>query len=903
MDGASDLVREVELWIRVEGENLDLKNRVASALDEIKGFISEHQSLLEKRKDKLLQSSGFRNETRSMEAALARIHQLFVSGRNISHIFSEVDKYLGAYKVDDTLSRLHTRVELADARDDYLCAFHDSIRGTRLSKLLDVLYFMPFAYWRSRGLERRNYRSPSAVEILKLLEELGRLSVDVNQIDTVLLAAIIRMKLGITPRMDYHNMSSNKLAIQLADGETLTRFTSQAMPLDESFCRTTGGILANVRRWSAEFFSGTAWQTPAEIEAEMLQIVLLAADTVRISGTEPERSTDYLWLLSTVIASDHTTLKDVLAWPAVKNSRFPSVYERILGTKTYLDNMAVLADRILAARWVAAKDELNSLTARSDGIISKDALDYAEFTELEQLKEKRSDVGKSLIKISDSLQLLEPACLDMLTTRGDHAGLPPLDEYLRTLNPAALMGRNRSYSEETKLIARQELDKLRVLIGRMAAISRKGLATSAAQENLERLRASEKPSRKTSGGVDIGKISTGEIKDLLLGSLRKAAGSVRDSRSKVEGARKRSSKSDLLHALGVLHDKIRKAADACDKLESDAVAGALAPNAAETMVLVLREIMSAQTSFSTRLNNAKLTPAEKQPLTTTLYAIKSKLNDDLRDIECLRAEIAERSAETAAHGEANRAAETAEAAIGAAPPENARAAAAGSREKVTAVSAGNKIAALASSANNALRPVKDRIIRLSTELTEQKREYRTILAASSDLKDTVAKAREKLSGSLAIIEAIAANWALPDDEYVGRYGRWQSQLTAIDEETERLLKVTECFAEIEEAVRAAAALEEEMSDERTASGEGGADGRNLDSRCSRCADALETIAYSLKRLQAARGMCVEATRAEWRLLRASSAYLESCGSDLEAYEAALNRSQSWFEDLRTILCS
>ena len=79
---------------------------------------------------------------------------------------------------------------------------------------------------------------------------------------------------------------------------------------------------------------------------------------------------------------------------------FPSVYDRILGTKGYLDNIAVLTDGILVARWSEERIELNSLTSRSEALSSKGAHEYGEFLELEQLKEQRSVAGKSLIKCS-----------------------------------------------------------------------------------------------------------------------------------------------------------------------------------------------------------------------------------------------------------------------------------------------------------------------------------------------------------------------------------------------------------------------------------------------------------------------------------------------------------------------
>ena len=302
-----------------------------------------------------------------------------------------------------------------------MCSFHDSIRGTRLSELLDILYFMPYSYWRSRGIERRNFRSPSAAEVLKLLEELRLRGVEVDSVGVVQLAASLRMRLGITPRMDYHRMSANKLAEQLTSPETITRFTAKELPFDQSVCRTADGILANIRRWSAECFGGARTPAPPEVEAEMVQIVYLATDTIRISGSERERSADYLWLLSTVIASDHAALKEALAGLFCKSARYASVLERIMGVQAYLDEIAVLADRVLVARWSDAKEELNSLTARTEVLASKSAHAYGEFLELERLKDQRSDVVKSLMKVADSIQLVAPSLLGSLAARGSAA--------------------------------------------------------------------------------------------------------------------------------------------------------------------------------------------------------------------------------------------------------------------------------------------------------------------------------------------------------------------------------------------------------------------------------------------------------------------------------------------------
>ena len=354
-----------------------------------------------------------------------------------------------------------------------MCSFHDSIRGTRLSELLDILYFMPYSYWRSRGIERRNFRSPSAADVLKLLEELRLRGVEVDGVGVVQLAAGLRMRLGITPRMDYHRMSSNKLAEQLTSPETITRFTAKELPFDQSVCRTADGILANIRRWSAECFGGAGRRLLPRSRPKWCRSSTLPP--TRSASAVP--SVNDRWItcgcLSTVIASDHAALKEALAGLFCKSARYASVLERIMGVQAYLDEIAVLADRVLVARWLDAKEELNSLTARTEALASKSAHAYGEFLELERLKDQRSDVVKSLMKVADSIQLVAPSLLGSLAARGSAAMRPPAEEHLRTLDPSTLRDRNHRYSEETKAIARQELEKLRLLIRRLAEVSRK----------------------------------------------------------------------------------------------------------------------------------------------------------------------------------------------------------------------------------------------------------------------------------------------------------------------------------------------------------------------------------------------------------------------------------------------
>ena len=674
-------------------------------------------------------------------------------------------------------------MRLADARDNFMCSFHDSIRGSRLSDLLDILYFMPNSFWRVRGVERRSFRSPSAAEILKILKECGRQGVDVNGIDVVQLATIIRLKLGLSPRMDYHSMSSNKLAELLTDAESIARFTSQKLPLDESFCRTAGGILVNIRRWTDDLFGTRDAPAPPEIEAEMLQLVYLAADNIRVSGTENERAADFLWLLSTVIASDQAALKDILSWPAVKNSRYTSARERIAGVKSYLDGVAVLADRVLLSRWSEAKKELDSLTVRSDAIALKNRHEYGEFAQLEELKEQRSDVVKSLIKMSDSLQLVEPTLLDVLTLPDARSKLPLLDEHVRRLDPAKLRGRNHSNSERTKLIARQELEKLRLLIGRIAVISRKGFFDSVAQMAQERLRTKERLSRKTSDGVEIGKISTADLHGKLLGSLRKAAVSVRECKGRIEDATKRILKIDMQRALNGLLERTSRAVEIFDGIDIDTVDEARAPEVFGQVFPVLRDVVTAQINFSTRVNSVKVPPAEKRQLTPLLYTVKKRLGDDLRDIESIRSELAERSADSATR-----------------PQEDA-----------SMISVVQQMADLAVAANKAFGPVSKMISLLTDAISSQKQGGPAPHPTAHDMKDTITRALAVMNGNLTRIETLAADFELPTDDYVEKFERWRSQLVQIGMETERIIEVLDDVADIEQAVVAGAALETEIS--------------------------------------------------------------------------------------------
>jgi hypothetical protein len=355
-----------------------------------------------------------------MEVALAAIQQLVGKAGTFPGL-SPKSATISKCMAETRRFRSARRIRLTEARDEYMCASGLNSRD-ELSEVLDILYFMPYSCWRSR-CRNKNFRSPSASEVLKFLEDIGQRGVDIDSIDPVQLAAIIRIKLGITPRMDYHRMSSNKLAERLTGAETVSRHTAKAMPLDLGFCCTTEAILADIRRWSAECFGSAPAAVPAEIEAEMLQIGYLAADAIRISGTENERSADFLWLLATVIAGDHAVVKDVLGNLTDRDTSHRSVRERLIGAKDYLDEIAVLADGLLLARWAETKNALDSLTVLSDAIAFKSTHEHGEIGVLEHLKGRRAEAVKSLIKI-DAIQR-EPALWDLLSSRVPACGRRP----------------------------------------------------------------------------------------------------------------------------------------------------------------------------------------------------------------------------------------------------------------------------------------------------------------------------------------------------------------------------------------------------------------------------------------------------------------------------------------------
>lgn len=864
-----DLVKAVRSWLRQEEQNRELKSRVASSLEEIKIFVDRHRVDLEKRKSKLIQTNAFKDETRNIEATLSTIRQLVEEGRNISRIITEIGTYLEMRGGDETFSGALLRIQLAEARDEYMCAFHDSIRGSRLAEVLDVLYFMPYSYWRSRAVETRNFRSPSAAEVLKVLEDLGQLGVDSDSIDPVQLAGLIRIKLGITPRMDYHRMPSNKLAERLTGADTVSRHTAKAMPLDLGFCCTTEAILADIRRWSAACFGSAHAAAPAEIEAEMLQIAYLSADALRISGAENERSADFLWLLATVIAGDHPVLKDVLTNLPDGETRHRSVRERLLGAKAYLAEIAVLADGLLQARWSETKNALDSLTALSNAIASKSAHEDGEIDELEQLKGRRAEVVKSLIKITEAIQLIEPALWDLLSSPEVPALRPPAGEYLRTLEPARLRDRNYRCSEQTKGIARQELANLRLLIGRMGDIGRSRSSDSAGQATAARSGAKEKLVRKAADGVEIGRLPTADLHTRLRASLIKSVLCIRELRDKVEGVRRRGFKSEIQLVLNQLYVKIRMAIEAGDDANLDAGDAAPAPTAAESIVPALRDIIAAQTNLVVRVKNAKLLPAEKHPLIALTNTIKARLGDELREVELVRAEIVERAA----------------------VPE------AGTKE----VADSQQPADCAAAANNALKPVKKLMVRLGDAITAQKRDPGEIVAALSDLQDARAAADDTVTGNFAQIEALATDDPEMIGEYVEKFGRWRGQLSTLGGETGRLAMVATTAAALAVAATTAAALEKGISDTlRPLSGKK-VKAEVLEPIRERCAQALAMIALQLRHVQDARAALAEATKAPWRILKTASEYLKDHAVELDALETELRNRHARIEKFHNLV--
>jgi hypothetical protein len=601
-------------------------------------------------------------------------------------------------------------------------------------------------------------------------------------------------------------------------------------------------------------------------------------------------------------------VKDVLAAPIDPHAAHPSVRQRILAAGTYLGEISARADGILAARWSEARDELDSLTVRSNAIAAMSKPDFSEFKELEELKEKRSDVVKSLIKISDSLQLIEPALLEGPDPTGAAAPLPAGGRR-GALDPAQLRDRNFRHAEETKAIARRELERLRLLIQRITAISRGGFVDSETTMSLPRAGEREQRARQTSDGVDLASLPDAELHAKLGGCLARVATSLREFRGKVDGVRRRILKSELQHALNVLFDKTKRAADACDGSEPDPGAAVRTADTAEGIMTALREILAAQTNVAARVNSAKLTPAEKQPLASLLSAMKLRLGDDLRDVERMCAELAGRSAGAAppACGAAEPAAAeepvaadvvvpaTEAAADRAVFPEAAAAAAAASPEDPARTAAANQMVGLVAAIHNAQRPVKELMIGLNSTFARDLDDKPAIRAAASALKSGIAEAQDVMMANMMQIEALAASFNLPLDRYVERFDRWRGQLSALETETERLLRSLARVSDVRNDVTAAAASEKGIADTlRPPPGERNRDEPFIPVR-QRCREALAAIADSLRHLREAQHSLSAARDAEWRILKSASRYVGSLCSELSVLEQELRDTHARIE--------
>lgn len=589
----------------------------------------------------------------------------------------------------------------------------------------------------------------------------------------------------------------------------------------------------------------------------MLQLAYFAGDAVRINGAGNERSADFLWLLATVIASDHAALTDVLGAFIDRHIEHPAVRERLEGAKTYLDDITARVDPILAVRWSEAKEELRCLTDRTDASAAKSSHDFQEFTELEALREKRSDVVKSLIKISDSIQLIEASLLDRLTS-----------------DPVKLRDRNFRNAEETKAIARQELEKLRLLIARISAISRRGFTDSGTHFSQQRQRPKELLAGKTSDGVAIADLSIAELHAKMCGSLRKAAAALREFKIKIEGARRRPLNNDLQHALNVLQEKTRKAMETCDGLDPGTGDASRTTQAADVVLPLLRDVMTAQTSIGARVNTTKLNPAEKQPLTALLYAMRLRLGEDHRDLERLRAEIVERSAgvETEPHG-------------GEALPPDATAG-----TKVVAM-----ITELAAGANNTLKPVKALLIGLNDAFAADFSDNRALQTAAAALLGGITEAQDVMTANFERIRTLAADFAVPADEVLKKFGRWQAQLAALEAETARLLQSIARVAAMHEAVTAVTVLEQGIADALKPPPGARIRSEPFVPVRRRCDDALATLAVRLRESQEARDFLTAARDAPWRMLPTASRCVGRLWSDLAATEKALHDSRARIE--------
>lgn len=869
--GESALAAQVRNWVEAETADQELKRRITVAIDEIKDFVARHLAGLEKRKGRLIQTTGFRDETRAMQASLEKVHHLLAGGKNVSRIFEAIDGFLETYKADEFFDKDHVRTQLIEAGESFLEGFRGSIRGTRLSDLLGILCFMPYSLWRFRGIERRNFRSPSATEVAKLLEQFRRCGVDVDAIDAVRLAAMVRILLGITPRMDYQRMPGNKLAEKLVDEEVITMAAAAGSPVGEAFCRAVAGIQSNVRRWSAECFGSGLEPLPPEIEAEMLQLVYLAGDTIRIGGDEKERSSDFLWLLATVIAGNRDVLKGLLSRFADEQIQRPSVRGRFEGAQAYLEAAAAVADGMLFARWSEAKAELGALTVRSEAIASKSAHEFAEHAELEALKDKRADVVKSLIKAADSIQMIESAVLEGLTARGTPAGHPAIGGPERARGPAEIRDRNYRISEETKTIAALELERLRLLIQRIVQISRRGFAGSGPRPSQGRQAGDGRRTWKTSDGVEIATLSSDELHAKLCGTLRKNALFLQEVRGKVEGVRRRLLKGDLQHAVNVLCDRTRKAGETCAGADLAAGDAARALEVSEGILVALRDTLTALINLAARVGSAKLTPAEKQPLTTMLYGMKQRLGDDLRDGERLRTVLAGR--------------------LAGAEAETLAAAASGSAQKATGDTAGISavatIADLVAQAVGSLKSVETTMAGLKAAFGSAPRDGRRISDAASALRGETITALDVVTANRMQIVSLAAKFTVPAEEHVEKFDRWKGLLVAIEGETVHLLAAMAAVAEIRQAVATAAAFEHDIAKALRPPPGNRAAGEPFVPVRQRCADALAACDAFFEQVRRGQSILAAARAAAWKQLKPASLYVGSLSSDLSSSEAAL----------------
>jgi hypothetical protein len=696
--------------------------------------------------------------------------------------------------------------------------------------------------------------------------------------------------------------------------ENIARFAAGGTPLDEAFARTVSAVLANLRRWSAECLGSTAPAAPPEIEAELVQLAFLATDTIRIVGNERERAADFLWLLATVVASGHAALKEALSVLLDKHIGHPSVRERFVRVNAYLDEIAARADGVITARWALERGELGYLAARTDALVEKNSQDFKDFTELEELKEKRSDVVKSLIKLSDAAQLVEPLLLDGLAAHGSPAGRLLVDAHGRAVTPVDLRSRNGRNAEETNAIARQELEKLRLLIAHLAAISRRGFAdtgAAAAQQTKE-------PGPRgphTADGVAVATLPTAELHERLCAAVRTVAATLRDARGKIEGVRRRPMKNELQQAVNTLYEKTKKAVEACDGAALDASDALRTTHDSGQVLQVLRGIMAAHTGVVTRMNMVKLTPAEKLPVATMLQTMRQRLGEDIRSIEVLGDELAGRAAGAtpaeAAGGEdaagapdagdagdasdalhvpdAPDVADVADVAAAGAlesPDETVAAPAKTAAAAVPRSPADVRIAGLAAVANKALQAVKTLLAALNKALAHPG-EGQVPHVAAAALKSGILEARDLVTAKLLDLRALAVAAGIAVDEPVGKFDRWLAQLDALEGETERLLKALAEVAAAYQTVRAAAAIEKGIADAlNVRSTEAGRGGSFVPVR-RRCDDALATLAEMFGGLRQAQDRLAAARGGEWSLLRAAPVFVDRLRAGAAGAEGAL----------------